>query len=140
MSQQDSGGLTPSAATSSTNSTNNTNNTDNIAAPQPPADPRAKIPEFFTIPQALQCISEHYGGREFKSLNLVASPQLHDGSVIEFNDPIMGVSVAYARLRPRNSVSINKDTGDMFMPCMLSDLSFGKSTVSVAQLSKPAQQ
>jgi hypothetical protein len=103
-----------------------------------PVDPRTKIPEFFTIAHAIRCTSEYYG-RDFKTLNFSPPSQILDGCVVEFIDPTMGVTVSTARLRTRNFISLNKDTGDMLMPCHLSDLAFTKPSVPIS-LTPPVPQ
>lgn len=86
--------------------------------------------EFFNVQQAIDLISEKYG-RTFRRLLFVISSQITDGSIVEFYDEEMRVTVASCRLRYRNKLCIDKQTGTLTSIVELSDMSFGSASVDL---------
>ena len=99
--------------------------------------PKQQAAEFFNVRQVLEAIALHYE-RSFKSLEFTPSPQMTDGSSVEFVDPKMKVVLATARLRYRNRLVVNNETGEMHVAVALSDLVFGRPSVTM-EMQQPQQ-
>jgi hypothetical protein len=106
------------------------------ASPAPtetqPAPPAAvPAPELFNIAEAFKMVSKHYE-RDFPKMTFNTPQQITDGCIVEFVDSSMGVTVATARVRVRNRLVVNNETGDMFLLTQLSDLAYSRSVVPLS--------
>lgn len=105
--------------------------TDNVeeaaVAPATTIDPATSL---YNVSTAVQIIAKHYE-REFPKLSFNTQSQITDGTTVDFIDTSMNVTVATARLRFRNKLTINNETGDMFISVDLSDMSFTKPSVNL---------
>lgn len=97
------------------------------AAPATPPPP----PEFYNLTVALQMISANYE-RDFPKLSFNTPHQIVDGSVAEFIDTSMGVTVATARIRIRNRLVVNNENGELSMVVHLSDMTFARPSVNLS--------
>lgn len=67
-------------------------------------------------------------------IRFVAPMQYVDGAVIEFHDTTADTIIATGRLRFKNQIEINKDTGDIKLLVVISDLVFRKSHLDLAEI------
>jgi hypothetical protein len=110
---------------------------DNIDEPTPAEEqefatpPQSVAHEYFNIREACDLIARHYG-HGFKHLSFIPPMQIVDGCVVEFVDDNMKVVVASARMRFRNRVHIDKDSGQMRLEIVMSDLTFIRSRLELS--------
>lgn len=76
-----------------------------------------------------KALETHYK-RTFASLELRFGEQVLDGSVVEFVDPDLKVSVASGRLRFTNTL-INGNDGELYVRVKISDVTHGPSTLAI---------
>lgn len=89
------------------------------------------IPDMFTIKQVCEIISRYYD-RAFKRLKFCPPAQIVDGGIAEFIDENVKATVATCRIRIRNILHINKQTGSMQLEVHLSDIMFQRGEVEFA--------
>jgi hypothetical protein len=107
--------------------------TDNIDPTPAVAEstPAPQSVELYNIAVAMRTIAAHYE-REFPKLTFSTQSQIVDGCVAEFVDTAMGVTVATARIRFRNKLIVNDQSGDIFLAVELSDMSFTKPSLNLS--------
>ena len=103
---------------------------DAAAATSAPMTTPQQPPEFFNLTVALQMISANYE-RDFPKLSFNTPHQIVDGSVAEFIDTSMGVTIATARIRIRNRLVVNNENGELTMVVHLSDMTFARPSVNL---------
>lgn len=111
---------------------------DNIApvsSPPQETTPAEAVPEFYNLKVALQLISAHYE-RDFPKLSFNTSHQIIDGSLVDFIDTSMGVTVATARIRIRNRLVVNNENGELTMVVHLSDMTFARPNMNISATRK----
>ncbi len=109
---------------------------DNIAeaASEPMASgPTVKPDGYLNILQAKLAIMKHFD-RSFKQLLFLPPLQMVDGSVASFIDGEMKITLATCRVRLRNQMIINRETGDIMIDVGLSDLTFSASYVNLSDV------
>jgi hypothetical protein len=92
------------------------------------APPREET--LFTITSACQKIALHYD-RSFKNLQFIPSMQITDGCVAEFVDEEHHMTVASCRMRFLNRIRVDRNTAEMTVEVLLSDLSFVRAHLSL---------
>ncbi len=95
--------------------------------------PVIKPDGYLNIMQAKIAIIKRFD-RSFKQLLFLPPLQMVDGSVASFIDGEMKVTLATCRIRLRNQMVINRETGDITIEAGLSDLTFNASYVNVADM------
>lgn len=86
---------------------------------------------MFTVKQMCEIISRYYD-RAFKRLKFCPPAQIVDGGIAEFIDEDIKATVATCRIRIRNILHINKQTGSMQLEVHLSDIMFQRGEVEFA--------
>ena len=92
-----------------------------------PVDP--KMIQEFTLNAALQAIYAHYK-RDKINIEMVAPNQMLDGQIVDFLDKDSKEKLATARLRTRNQLILDKETGQLSIVAYFSDLSATRSSIS----------
>lgn len=85
----------------------------------------------YTLTDLCKAISKFYN-KPFKNLNFNCPMQLTDGSVATFVDKETNQLVASAKLRFRNHMTIDKQTGTMLIQAYFTDLSFIHDSVNIS--------
>lgn len=112
---------------------------ENVPTAQPTARPTAQskpsqqpLPELFNLADAVRAINSYYE-HEFPKLTFNTPQQITDGCIAEFIDTSLSATVASARVRIRNQLTLNNDNGEMMLRVHLSDMSFSRPSVPLGR-------
>jgi hypothetical protein len=85
---------------------------------------------LYTLFQADQVVLSHYERTKGKVEHRFPL-QLIDGSVVEFVDPTLNVTLAAGRLRFGNQLMVDNNTGALTAPVYISNINFKKDILTI---------